>query len=73
MAKKTGSDRVYKRIELVGTSTKSIEGAIENAVKRASETLSGLSWFEVKEIRGAISETGIREYQVVIVINFEVL
>ncbi len=51
MAKeKENRERVYKKIELVGISTKSFEAAIETAVKRASETLSNLSWFEVKEL-----------------------
>ncbi len=42
----------YKVIELVGTSPEGIDQAIENAISRAGQTLSGLDWFEVKEIRG---------------------
>ena len=46
-----GEDRVYKKIELIGTSKKSIEDAIQAAVGRAHQTLEKLSWFEVGEIR----------------------
>ena len=74
MAKKDGGkgSRVYKGIDLVGVSPRSFEDAISNAISKASESLSGLSWFEVKELRGAISGSQIQEYQATIVINFEV-
>jgi len=36
------SDHVYKKAEIVGSSKKSIEDAIEGALKRASETLKNL-------------------------------
>jgi dodecin len=74
MAKKNGdrSSRVYKRIDLVGISSKSFEDAINNAIARASETLSGLSWFEVKELRGSISKSEVMEYQASIAVSFEV-
>ena len=35
-------DPVYKLIELTGTSTVSIEDAIESAVKRANKTIKNL-------------------------------
>ena len=74
MAKKTkeGSARVYKRIDLVGVSKDGFESAIESAVQRASDTLSDLRWFEVKEMRGAIRDGRINEYQVVVTVSFEV-
>jgi flavin-binding protein dodecin len=50
------SANTYKVIELVGTSPESVEKAIENAIGRARQTLQGLDWFEVKEIRGYIKE-----------------
>ena len=72
MAKNKGSrDRIYKKIELVGTSGKNFESAIQSAVLRASETLQGLRWFEVKELRGAIRDKGAIEYQAVIEVSFE--
>ncbi len=74
MAKnKQKGSRVYKRIELVGVSGKSFEDAIESSVSKASETLKGLSWFEVKDMRGSILNGRVHQYQVVLVLNFEVL
>jgi flavin-binding protein dodecin len=70
--KKNGS-RVYKRIDLVGLSSKGFEDAIQNAVSKANETLQGLTWFEVKELRGAISNGIVREYQAIVTVSFEVL
>ena len=74
MAKKKNDKgaRVYKRIDLIGISTESFEDAINNAISKASETLSGLSWFEVKELRGSIANSQVKEYQATVVLNFEV-
>jgi dodecin len=74
MAKKTSEprDRVYKRIDLVGVSTEGFEDAIGKAVRRASETLTDLRWFEVREMRGAIQNGRISEYQAVVAVSFEV-
>lgn len=67
-----GDTRVYKKVEVIGTSTQSIEGAIQKAVDRASKSLDKLSWFEVQEMRGHINEEGkVAEYQVVLKIAFE--
>ncbi len=64
------SDHVYKVIELVGSSAKSTDDAIENAVKRASETLDHLDWFEVVETRGHIDDGKVAHYQVVLKVGF---
>lgn len=62
---------VYKMIEVVGTSNTSFSDAVRGAVRRASETLEDLSWFEVKEMRGRIGENGdIAEFQVKLDIGF---
>ena len=67
-----GEDRVYKKVELIGTSKTSIEGAIQAAVSRANETLEKLSWFEVGEIRGHVKDDGtVDEYQVVLKAAFQ--
>lgn len=67
-----GDERVYKKIEVIGVSTASIEGAIQAAVGRAHETLEKISWFEVQEVRGHISENGrVAEYQVVLKIAYQ--
>jgi flavin-binding protein dodecin len=64
------SDHVYKKIELVGSSPKSIEDAIQNAVHKASKSLHNLRWFEVAEIRGNIDGAEVAHYQVTLKIGF---
>lgn len=65
-------DHVYKQIELTGTSTVSIEDAVEKAIKRAHKTVKNLSWFKIVETRGNIEKGKIRYWQVGIKIGFSV-
>ena len=65
--------RTYKLIELVGTSPVSYAEATNNAVKRAGETLRGLGWFEVTQLRGLLENGSIAEYQVTLKVGFRVL
>ena len=65
-------NRVYKKVELVGTSQKGIEDAISNAVTTASATLKHLDWFEVVEVRGHIQDGKVDHYQVVIKVGFRI-
>jgi flavin-binding protein dodecin len=62
-------DKTYKKIEIVGTSSKGVGEAIANGIKKASKTLHNLDWFEVKEIRGSIQD-GKPGYQVTMKIGF---
>lgn len=64
------ADKVYAVTKVVGTSKKSIEGAIENAVETASESLKNLDWFEVVETRGYIENGKVAWYQAAIEIGF---
>lgn len=64
------TDNLYKKIEVVGTSSKSFSDAVAVAVAKAAETVHGMSWFEVVEHRGAIADGKIREYQVTVKIGF---
>jgi flavin-binding protein dodecin len=50
------ADRIYRVIELVGSSSQSIEDAINVALSRAYKTLRKLRWFEVVETRGQIEQ-----------------
>jgi flavin-binding protein dodecin len=63
-------DHVYKVIDLVGTSAKSIEDAIATAIERASRTMRNLRWFEVMETRGHIEQGKVSHYQVVLKVGF---
>ena len=38
---------VYKKIELTGTSSKSIEDAVSTALSKAANTVKNMRWFEV--------------------------
>ncbi len=64
-------DSVYKKIEVVGTSTESLTAAIENAVTKASTTIKNLGWFEVVESRGRIKDGAVTQYQVTLKIGFK--
>lgn len=64
------ADHVYKKIELTGSSTKSIDDAIQNAISRAAETIRNLRWFEVVETRGYIEDGQVAHWQVTVKIGF---
>lgn len=64
------SDPVYKVVEIVGTSDKSISMAIENAIAKASGSLRHLGWFEVGQIRGNIADSKVNRYQVTLKVGF---
>ena len=63
-------DHVYKIIELTGTSTKSIEDAVEQAIGRAHKTLRNLCWFQVVETRGNIDKGKVQHWQVTVKVGF---
>jgi dodecin len=66
----TMSDHVYRIIQVAGSSGKSIEDAIQNAVGRASRTLRQLGWFEVVETRGHVEDGKVAHYQVTLKVGF---
>ncbi|MBL8498325.1 dodecin domain-containing protein [Nitrosomonas sp. JL21] len=64
------NDHVYKIIEIVGTSTKSSDDAIQQAITKSGKTLRNLDWFEVIDTRGHIVDAKIAHFQVKIKIGF---
>lgn len=64
------SEHVYRITELAGSSTKGLQAAIENAVRRAGKTLRNLRWFEVSRISGHIDGGSVAHWQVVVKIGF---
>lgn len=66
------NDHVYKIIELSGSSSEGIEGAIRNAINQSAQSIHNLRWFEVKEIRGHIQDDGVAHYQVILKIGFTI-
>ena len=65
-------DKVYKQIELTGTSSKTIEDAVNTALSRAGKTIKNLRWFQITETRGDIAKDQVRHWQVTIKVGFEV-
>ena len=66
----TGS--TYKVVELVGSSSESVQQAIDGAIARAAQTIRNLDWFEVREIRGTIDGDRANWYQVKVGVGFRV-
>lgn len=64
------SDHVYKQVEIVGSSSKSIEEAINNAIAECSKTVRNIEWFEVIETRGHVVDGKVGHYQVVLKLGF---
>lgn len=64
------TDHIYKIIEIVGSSALSTDDAIQNAIKKSSETVRHISWFEVIETRGHVTENKVAHFQVVMRIGF---
>lgn len=60
----------YKKIELVGSSKDGVDDAIAGAIRKASETIRNLDWFEVKEIRGWIQDGEAQHTQVTLQVGF---
>ena len=64
------SDHIYKIVEVVGSSSTSIEDAIDGAIARASKTVRDIGWFEVTETRGHVAGGKVAHYQVTLRIGF---
>ena len=64
------SDHVYKTIELVGSSTKGMEDAVQKAIAKASETVRNLRWFQVLDTRGHIEGGKVAHWQVTLKLGF---
>lgn len=65
------SDKVYKKVRVVGCSEVSFEKAVELAISKANETLHGISWFEVVEFRGAVKDGKPSEWQATVDLGFK--
>ena len=61
---------VYKKVELVGSSVEGVDDAIRGAIKKASQTIRNIDWFEVKEIRGWVRDGDAQHFQVVLQVGF---
>jgi flavin-binding protein dodecin len=66
------ANKVFKKIELTGTSQNSLEEAVQSAIAEAGKTVRNMSWFEVTETRGAIKDGKVVEWQVTLKIGFKI-
>jgi dodecin len=63
-------NKIYKLVEIVGTSSESFAKAADAGVQRASETLRHVDWFEVTEMRGRVTDGKVSQYQVKMKVGF---
>lgn len=63
-------NHTYKQIEIVGSSTTSIEDAVSSAIAKASETIRNIQWFEVVETRSHVSDGKVAYWQVSVKLGF---
>ena len=66
------SDHVYRLSEIVGSSQTSIDDAIRTAIRKASETVRHIDWFQTQEMRGQVVDGDISYFQVTLKIGFRV-
>jgi flavin-binding protein dodecin len=65
------SEKVYQKIRLSGCSSAGIEKAVELAISQAGKTITNAAWFEVVEVRGAVAENKVVEWQVTVDIGYK--
>jgi flavin-binding protein dodecin len=63
-------DHTYKITKIVGSSNLGLDDAIRNGIGRAAKTLRNLDWFEVTDIRGAMSDGEVGWFQVTMKVGF---
>ncbi len=63
-------NKIYKHIELTGTSSSSIEDAVQGALARASKTVRNIRWMQITETRGQVDEGRVVQWQVTLKAGF---
>ena len=61
---------VTKTLDLSGTSSESLESAIEEAVSRAALTISDVTEFEIERVTGSVKDGRVDEYRVWLKVTF---
>jgi hypothetical protein len=64
------SAHVYKLLELTGSSTNSIEDAVQTAIAKASQTVRNIHWFTITETRGHVTDGKVEHWQVSLKVGF---
>ena len=63
-------NNIYKHVELTGTSSTSIEDAVQSAIARASKTVRNIRWMQITETRGQVDGGKIIQWQVTLKAGF---
>jgi dodecin len=66
------TNHVYRLTEVVGSDPSSIDEAIRTAVRKASQTVRNIEWFEVQEVRGQVVDGEVAHVQVGLKLGFRV-
>jgi dodecin len=66
------SDHVYGLSDIVGSSTTGVDDAVRAAIRKASQTIRHIEWFEAAEIRGHVQDGDIAHFQVKLRIGFRI-
>lgn len=63
---------VTKTIDLSGRSNESLEAAVDEAISRASLTISDVEEFEITRVTGSVKDGRVDEYRVWLKVTFVV-
>jgi flavin-binding protein dodecin len=66
------TDHVYRLSEIVGSSPNGVDDAIRNAIRKASQTVRNIEWFQAEEVRGQVVDGDVAYFQVRLKIGFRV-
>lgn len=61
---------VAKTIEIVSSSTESIEGAVRDGVRKVGETVQGIEGVWVKDTKAVVRDNQISEWRVTLMVTF---
>jgi len=64
------NEHVYKMLELTGSSTTSIEDAVQKAIAKAAKSVRRMQWFQILETRGHIADGNVSHWQVTLKVGF---
>ena len=57
---------------IVGSSGTSVDEAIRTAIRKASQTVRNIEWFQTEEIRGQVVDGDVAYFQVRLKVGFRV-
>jgi flavin-binding protein dodecin len=64
------SEHVYRVTEVAGSSSESVQAAIDVGLARVVRTVRNVEWFEATQIRGSVVDGKVASYQVVLKVGF---